>query len=84
MFERYPIHALIENRRKMLRIRGSELARRCGFKNFAKGLRRIENVFHGDLDSPSAKTILAALPAALEIEASEVEKAVKETTDILF
>jgi hypothetical protein len=83
MFERYPIHTLIENRRKMLGIRRSELVRRCGFRNISKGLRRVENACHGDLDSPSAKTILAALPAALELEASEVEKAVEETADII-
>jgi hypothetical protein len=41
MFDHYPIHELIENQRKRLGLRRSELARRCGFKNLDKGLRRI-------------------------------------------
>jgi hypothetical protein len=83
MFGRYPIHNLIETRRAGLGLRRGELARRCGFRNISKGLRRIENVCNGDLASPGAKGVIVALPAALESEASEVEKAVKETAAII-
>ncbi|CAJ0892518.1 hypothetical protein AMST5_04227 [freshwater sediment metagenome] len=83
MFERYPIHNLIETRRASLVIGRGELARRCGFRNISKGLRRIENVCNGDLVSPGAKGVIVSLPAALELEACEVEKAVKETGDII-
>ncbi len=83
MFERYPIHNLIETRRASLGIGRGELARRCGFKNISKGLRRIENVCNGDLSSPGAKGVIVTLPAALEMEASEVQKAVKETVNII-
>jgi hypothetical protein len=83
MFGRYPIHNLIETRRAGLGLRRGELARRCGFKNISKGVRRIENVCHGDLVSPAAKAVIVALPAALEAEASEVEKAVAETAVII-
>jgi hypothetical protein len=69
MFGRYPIHNLIETRRVPLGLRRGELARRCGFKNISKGLRRIENLCNGDLVSPAAKTVIVALPAALEMEA---------------
>jgi hypothetical protein len=51
--------------------------------NISKGLRRIENACNGDLVSPGAKAIIAALPAALELEACEVEKAVEETAAII-
>ena len=34
MFDRYPIHELIESQQKRLGLRRNELARRCGFKNF--------------------------------------------------
>jgi hypothetical protein len=60
MFERYPIHTLIENRRKTLGIRRSELTRRCGSKNVAKGLRRLDALCDGDLYSPSARMIVTA------------------------
>jgi hypothetical protein len=83
MFERYPIHNLIETRRASLGIGRGELVRRCGFRNISKGLRRIENVCNGDLASPGAKGVIVALPAALELEASEVEKAVRETANII-
>lgn len=83
MFERYPIHNLIETKRACLGIRRGELARRCGFRNISKGLRRIENVCNGDLVSPGAKAVIVSLPAALELEASEVEMAVRETAHII-
>jgi len=68
MFDHYPIHELIENQAKRLGLRRSELARRCGFKNLDKGLRRIDGVCHGDLDSPGAKMVFDNLAAALEVD----------------
>ena len=58
VFDHYPIHDLIENQTKQLGLRRIELARRCGFKNVEKGLRRIDGVCHGDLDSPGAKMVI--------------------------
>lgn len=83
MLERYPIHVLIENQRKKLGMRRSELIRQCGFKNVTKGLRRLAALCDGDVTSPGARTILDALPLALGVEASEVEKAVAETINII-
>lgn len=83
MAERYPIHELIEAHRESLGIRRGELARRCGFKNLSKGVGRIDGVCHGDLDSPAARMVLAALPAALGIDAEEVARAVKATAEIV-
>ncbi len=83
MFGRYPIHNLIETRRAGFGLRRGDLPRRCGFKNISKGLRWIENVCHGDRVSPAAKAVIVALPAALEMGAHEVEKAVKETADLI-
>jgi hypothetical protein len=54
----FPIHDLIESQQKRLGLRRSDLALRIGFKNVAKGLRRIDGVCHGDLDSPGAKMAL--------------------------
>jgi hypothetical protein len=83
MFDHYPIHHLIENQAKRLGLRRNELARRCGFKNLDKGLRRIDGVCHGELDSPGAKVVLDNLAVALEVEKDVVEKAIRSTAEII-
>lgn len=83
MSDHYPIHNLIENQAKRLSLRRSELALRCGFKNVEKGLRRIDGVCHGDLDSPGAKMVLDNLASALEVEKVVVENAIAATADII-
>lgn len=83
MSDHFPIHDLIENRQKQLGLRRSELARRCGFKNVAKGLRRIDGVCNGDLDSPSAKMVLVNLAIALEVDKGVVETAITATAEII-
>jgi hypothetical protein len=64
---RLPILDLVETRLKELGIRRSELARRCGFRNVNKGIRRIEAVCCGDFGSLPARIILRALSTALEV-----------------
>jgi hypothetical protein len=83
MFDHYPIHELIENQAKRLGLGRNELARRCGFKNLDKGLRRIDGVCHGDLDSPGAKMVLDNLAAALEVDKNVVDEAIAATTQII-
>ena len=80
---RLPIHDLVESRERELGIKRSDLARRCGFKNVAKGIRRIEAMCAGDLVSLSAKMILKALPVALEVSEEVVHGAVQETAVLL-
>ena len=83
MFDHYPIHALIENRQKQLGLGRNELGRRCGFKNLAKALRRIDGVCHGDLDSLGAKIVLDNLAVALEVDKDVIEKAIRSTAEII-
>jgi hypothetical protein len=83
MGNHYPIHELIENRQKQLGLGRNELGRRCGFKNLAKALRRIDGVCHGDLDSPGAKMVLDNLAVALEVDKNLVEDAIAATTQII-
>jgi hypothetical protein len=83
MFDHYPIHDLIESQQKRLRLGRNELGRRCGFKNLAKALRRIDGVCHGDLDSPGAKMVLDNLAVALEVDKDVVEKAIRSTAEII-
>ena len=77
---RLPIRELVETRSKELGIGRGELARRCGFKNVDKGIRRLEAMCDGDLDSSSARMILKALPAALEVGEEVVEAVVRESS----
>ena len=83
MFDRYPIHDLIESRLERLGIRRSELARQCGFNNVAKGIRRIDAICQGDMESPGAKMVLDALPTALEVDKESVEAAICATAAII-
>jgi hypothetical protein len=83
MFDHYPIRELIENQVKRLGLRRNELARRCGFNNLAKGLRRIDGVCHGDLDSPGAKMVVDNLAAAIEVDKNAVENAITATAEII-
>jgi hypothetical protein len=83
MFYRNPIHELIENRCNELGIGRSQLAQRCGFKNISKGLRRIDTVCAGDLNSQTSKNVVNALPDALGLEKAMVETAIHDTDEII-
>ena len=83
MVDHYPIHDLIEGQQKRLGLRRNELARRCGFKNVEKGVRRIDGVCHGDLNSPGAKMVLDNLAVALEVDKNVVENAIAATAEII-
>jgi hypothetical protein len=83
MGNHYPIHELIENRQKQLGLGRNELGRRCGFKNLDKGLRRIDSICHGDLDSPGSKMVLDNLAVALEVDKNVVEEAIAATAEII-
>ena len=72
-----PIKTLISNRCDELSLRPSELVRRCGYKNIAKGLRRLESVRQGYFKGNEA--LIEALPTALEVAADVVKEAVAAT-----
>ncbi len=78
---RTPIHELVAGRLKELGIRRIELARRCGFANVNKGLRRIDAMCTGDLNSQCARMILEKLPMALEMAHDVIAVAVADTLD---
>jgi hypothetical protein len=83
MNARCPIHELIETQMKQIGLGRGELALRCGFKNVAKGLRRIDAICHGDINSKGATMVINALPAALEIDQSKVAAALHRTAKII-
>ena len=83
MSDHYPIHDLIESQQKRLGLGRNELGRRCGFKNLAKALRRIDGVCHGDLNLPGAKMVLDNLAVALEVDKVVVENAIAATAELI-
>jgi hypothetical protein len=53
----------------------SELVARSGYENISKGLRRLDQVYAGDLDK--AGTLLGALPSALNLPPDTVQTAIR-------
>ena len=71
------IAGLILERSQALALTRSDLVRRAGFKNVAKGLRRLDELCAGDLKSTAS--LIAGLPAALEVPPEAVTEAIRRT-----
>jgi hypothetical protein len=71
------IAALIRSRMTELGLSRGEFAKRLGYKNLAKGIRRIDALCDGDLEG--TKHFLDVLPQALETSAEAVKLALEET-----
>lgn len=75
--QQLPIETLVSSRCKELGLRPVELIRRCGYKNIAKGIRRLEQLRRGDFSSSA--TLIRTLPSALDVPTEAVRKAVQDT-----
>ena len=73
----FEIEVLILNRTATLKLRRSDLVRRAGFKNVAKGLRRLDELCSGELKATRA--LIAGLPAALELPPEVIADAIRQT-----
>ena len=71
------IELLIVNRSRVLDLSRPDLMRRAGYKNIAKGLRRLDELLAGDLDKTGG--LIRALPAALDVTPEVIEHAIEET-----
>jgi hypothetical protein len=71
------IAALIRSQMTELGLSRGELAKRLGYKNTAKGIRRIDALREGHI--AGTKQILDALPQALEISSETVKRALDQT-----
>jgi hypothetical protein len=71
------IAALIRSRMAELGLSRGEFAKRLGYKNIAKGIRRIDVLCDGDIEG--TKQFLDALPQALETSAETVKGALDQT-----
>jgi hypothetical protein len=71
------IATLIRSRMLELGLSHGEFAKRLGYKNIAKGIRRIAVLCDGDLEG--TKHFLDVLPQALETSADTVKRALEQT-----
>ena len=71
------IATLIRSRMTELGLSRGEFAKRLGYKNIAKGIRRIDALCDGDIEG--TKQFLDVLPQALETSAETVKRALDQT-----
>jgi hypothetical protein len=78
-FESEPlaITTLITSRRQELGLTRTQLVKRAGYKNVTKGIRRLEGLLAGDLKT--SRSLIQGLPAALNLPADLINRAVEET-----
>jgi hypothetical protein len=72
-----PIGSLIANRLRVLDLPPGHFLRRAGYKNIAKGLRRLDELLAGEL--VKTRDLIRALRAALDVPPEVVEHAIEET-----
>jgi hypothetical protein len=71
------IATLVRSRMTELGLSRGEFGKRLGYKNLAKGIRRIDAFYDGDLEG--TKHFLDVLPQALETSAETVKRALDQT-----
>jgi hypothetical protein len=71
------IATLIRSRMTELGLSRGEFAKRLGYKNIAKGIRRIDALCEGDVEG--TKQFLGVVPRALETSAETVKRALDQT-----
>lgn len=74
-----PLYELINSRRTELGLSWSELARRCGYANTSKGLRRFDAIWQGNIDGQPSAQILARLPAAMGLGEETIRATVQQS-----
>ena len=72
-----PIATFIMERSAALKLRRSDLVRRAGFKNVAKGLRRLDELCSGELKTTAS--LISSLPVALELPPEVIDAAIGQT-----
>jgi hypothetical protein len=72
-----PIEVLIRSRSNELGLRLTDLVLRSGYRNVAKGLRRLDQLYAGNFDGASG--LIERLPSALDLPKTTIEQAVEES-----
>ena len=81
MVQKLPIRVLIESRLRELGLTRADLIRRTAYKDVTKGLRRLDELYQGDLQR--GQGLVKMLATALDVPADAVRTAVQETYDQL-
>jgi hypothetical protein len=71
------IESLIVDRSTVLGLSRPDLVRRAGYRNLAKGLRRLDELLAGGLDN--TRDLIRALPAALDLAPELVANSIEVT-----
>jgi hypothetical protein len=72
-----PAATIIRNRCLELGLNKARLVRLAGYKNEAKGIRRLNSLVAGDLET--TRRLIQGLPAALNLPTNVISKAVEQT-----
>jgi len=75
--ESNPITTLITSRCQELGLTRAQLVKRTGYKDVSKGIRRLEELLLGELQSN--KYLIQGLPAALDLAANVIARAIEKT-----
>jgi hypothetical protein len=78
MFTEFPIADLIARRKAELRLSSADIVRGAGYRSVNSGLRRLDDLCHGDL-SDRTKFLRDGLPIALDLSADQVTDAIEAT-----
>jgi hypothetical protein len=68
---------LVEARRRELALSRAAVVRDAGYKNIDKGIRRLDELLDGDLEK--TKSLLAGVPAALDLPLQAIVEAVERS-----
>jgi hypothetical protein len=74
-----PLYGLVDSRRRELALSWPGLLRRCGYANTAKGLRRLDAIWEGNLGGWASVGILSRLAQALELGEEVVQSALEQS-----
>jgi hypothetical protein len=75
--EQFAITILIESRRRELGLSRAEFVAQAGYRNTAKGMRRLDSLLAGDLETTDG--LIQGLPADLNLPKAVVNHAIEET-----
>ena len=76
-YEPLAITTLITTRCQEFGLTRAQLVKRAGYKNEAKGIRRLEGLLAGDLET--SKSLIQGLPTALDLPANLINRTIEET-----
>jgi hypothetical protein len=72
-----PIKTLIESRSRDLGLSRQDIVQRAGYRNLAKGCRRLDELLAGDVNA--ARGLIDRLPTALDVPTEIIHEAIAET-----